>query len=133
MRRLLAKGVLVDRERLTRIGGSILANADDRARQLRVVVDDARRSALPVIIAGDTNLPELSMVLARTFAGFQDAFGEVGSGFGYTFPANRRRLGPWMRIDRIFVSQALRVLDFTTLSPAGSDHLPVLAVLQRSP
>ena len=129
MSELLSEDVTRDPTRLGRAHADIGANTSDRERQLRVVADDARSSKLPVIIAGDTNLPDLSPVLVHTFSGFEDAFREVGRGFGYTFPTNHG-LGPWMRIDRIFVNDAFRVLDFTTLPPSGSDHLPVLAVLE---
>lgn len=131
MRKLLAADLLSAPERLATIAAEIGANANDRVRQLQIVATDARASALPVIIAGDTNLPDASPALARTFAGFDDAFSEVGHGFGYTFPAGRPWLGPWMRIDRVFVNGALRVLDCVTLPPAGSDHLAVLAVVER--
>lgn len=130
MRRVVAGSVPHDPARLARVAAGISANANDRATQLQTLTADARASALPVIIAADTNLPDPSPVLAHTFAGFADAFSEVGRGFGYTFPAGRW-LGPWMRIDRVFVNHALRVLDCTTLPPAGSDHLAVLAVVER--
>lgn len=129
MSELLTQEITRDPAKLWRARADIRANASDRERQLRVVTDDARSSKLPVIIAGDTNLPDLSPVLARTFAGFQDAFSESGRGFGYTFPTNHG-FGPWMRLDRVFVNHAFRVLDFTTLPPSGSDHLPVLAVVE---
>jgi endonuclease/exonuclease/phosphatase family metal-dependent hydrolase len=129
MSELLTEEITRDPTELWRARADIRANASDRERQLRVVTDDARSSKLPVIIAGDTNLPDLSPVLTRTFTGFQDAFRESGRGFGYTFPTNHG-FGPWMRLDRVFVNHAFRVLDFTTLPPSGSDHLPVLAVVE---
>jgi endonuclease/exonuclease/phosphatase family metal-dependent hydrolase len=129
MSELLAENVLSDPARLERAHAHIGANASDRQRQLGVIAEDARASRFPVIIAGDTNLPDLSPVLARTFDGFQDSFRQVGRGFGLTFPTNHG-FGPWMRLDRIFVSSAFRVLDFTTLPASGSDHLPVLAVVE---
>jgi endonuclease/exonuclease/phosphatase family metal-dependent hydrolase len=130
MSEALDHGVPLRPSRLERVAADIAANTSDRARQLRVITDDARSSSLPVLIAGDTNLPDLSPVLAGSFRGFQDGFAEVGRGFGYTFPVGGHWLGPWMRIDRVFVSHAFRVLDVITLPPAGSDHLPVLAVLE---
>lgn len=129
MSELLSDEIRRDPTELGRAHAHIRANTSDRERQLRTVAADARASRLPVIIAGDTNLPDLSPVLARTFTGFSDAFRERGCGFGYTFPTNHG-FGPWMRLDRVFVNDAFRVLDFTTLPPAGSDHLPILAVLE---
>jgi endonuclease/exonuclease/phosphatase (EEP) superfamily protein YafD len=102
-----------------------------RAQQLEAVVDDAARSTLPVIIAGDTNLPEQSRTLARVFKDYRDAFADVGSGFGYTFPL--RKGGPWMRIDRIFAGPRLRFLDARVIPGKVSDHLPVIATVQPVP
>jgi len=129
MSELLDDEITRDPTELRRARADIHANTTDRERQLRTVADDARSSKLPVIIAGDTNLPDLSPVLARTFTGFSDTFRERGAGFGYTFPTNHG-FGAWMRIDRVFVNGAFRVLDFTTLPPSGSDHLPVVAVVE---
>jgi endonuclease/exonuclease/phosphatase (EEP) superfamily protein YafD len=130
MSALLSQQVLDDPARLVQVRRRIAANTRDRERQLLVITEDARSSQLPVILAGDTNLPDPSPVLARTFAGFHDAFREVGHGFGYTFPTQGRPFGPWMRLDRVFVNDSFRVLEFTTLPPAESDHLPVLAVVE---
>ncbi len=129
MSELLSDEITRNPTELRRAHADIRANTSDRERQLRTVADDARSSKLPVIIAGDTNLPDLSPVLEHTFTGFSDTFRERGCGFGYTFPTNHG-FGPWMRIDRVFVNGAFRVLDFTTLPPSGSDHLPVVAVLE---
>ena len=96
-----------------------------RARQVRIVANLAKREQLPVIVAGDTNLPRLSAPLAD-LADFQDGFAEVGSGFGYTFPNKL----PWMRIDRIFASDHFRFLDFDVGALRSSDHHCVVATLE---
>jgi endonuclease/exonuclease/phosphatase (EEP) superfamily protein YafD len=106
----------------------VVSTAALRAAQLAAVVADAARSPYPVIIAGDTNLPDLAGAFARVFAGYRDAFAEVGFGFGYTFPT--RRGGPWMRIDRILGGPRVRFLDCRTVKGAVSDHLPVIATLE---
>jgi vancomycin resistance protein VanJ len=96
-----------------------------RRRQVAAVARLAERETLPVILAGDTNLPKLSGSLSE-LAHFQDGFDEAGSGFGYTFPT---RL-PWMRIDRIFASEQLRFLDFEVGQTRASDHHRVVATLE---
>ena len=96
-----------------------------RTLQVRAFAKMARRETLPVIIAGDTNLPHLSPAL-EPLRPFRDGFAEAGSGFGYTFPTRR----PWMRIDRIFTSASLRVLRFDVGQSTLSDHLPVLAEVE---
>jgi endonuclease/exonuclease/phosphatase family metal-dependent hydrolase len=84
----------------------------------------------PAVIAGDTNLPDLSYILNRYLSAYQDGFAKVGSGFGYTFPTDHGRR-PWMRIDRIFANQELRFVRFDIGHSLASDHLCVIADLQR--
>lgn len=100
-----------------------------RRRQVEAAVREARRARHPVIIAGDTNLPGLSQIYAENLGAYQDGFAEVGTGFGYTFPA-QLRLPPWMRIDRILAGPGLRFLNFTVGGRRGSDHCPVAAELE---
>lgn len=111
---------------------AVSRDAAVRADNLRVVADEARQEALPVIVAGDTNLPDLSPVLAETFGGMHDAFLEVGLGFGYTFP-NGRSFSPWMRLDRILTNDAFRTLDFRVLAAGASDHRGIVAELELLP
>lgn len=96
-----------------------------RALQVLTMTSTADRETLPLIIAGDTNLPTLSPLLAR-FAKYQDGFAAAGSGFGYTFPSDR----PWMRIDRIFASDHLQFRSFGVGCGLVSDHRCVYADLQ---
>jgi len=101
---------------------------DLRRAQATAVAALARTSTNPVIIAGDTNLPSRSGILADTLGQFQDGFDEVGRGFGYTFPAHTRFA--WMRIDRIFANRKLRFLSFDVGARHGSDHYAVWADLE---
>jgi endonuclease/exonuclease/phosphatase (EEP) superfamily protein YafD len=100
-------------------------NAYRRQRQVESLAAAAGTSPHPVIIAGDTNLPGLSWVLAERLGRFRDAFSEAGLGFGYTFPARR----PWMRIDRILTNGQLRAVDFRVGDAVASDHRCVFAIL----
>jgi endonuclease/exonuclease/phosphatase family metal-dependent hydrolase len=106
-------------------------NSGLRAMQVADVASAARQEKRPVVIAGDTNLPELSYVLHRYLGGFQDGFAKAGWGFGYTFPTGRR--GPWMRIDRILASDELHFVHFEVGHSLASDHECVVADLQRAP
>ena len=106
------------------------ANSGLRALQVQAFTEAASRETDPVLIAGDTNLPDLSPVFRRFLSGYQDGFATVGWGFGYTFPTNRV---PWMRIDRILATKQLRFVGFQSGQSRVSDHLCVLADLQRAP
>jgi endonuclease/exonuclease/phosphatase (EEP) superfamily protein YafD len=101
---------------------------------LRVLqIDDFARAAagetLPVVIAGDTNSPVLSYQLSHDLARYHDGFEKAGWGFGYTFPTTR---GPWMRIDRMFASDALRFVRFQVGRSTVSDHDCIIGDLQRA-
>jgi endonuclease/exonuclease/phosphatase (EEP) superfamily protein YafD len=102
-------------------------NAGLRQLQAKAISESAAAEAGPVVIAGDTNLPGLSKVLARYLSGYKDGFREAGWGLGYTYPNDRK---PWMRIDRIFANEKLRFVGFEVGSSLASDHLCVVADLQ---
>ncbi len=104
------------------------ANALHRRELLEAIGSDARASARPAIIAGDTNVPDPSFVLTDAFRGYGDAFSTVGRGFGYTFPVGRS--GPWLRIDRVFVSASVRSIDSRVTGASSSDHLGLIADLE---
>lgn len=104
-------------------------NTGHRALQVEAFSEMAAQESLPVVIVGDTNLPTLSTTFARHLSDFEDGFRAAGSGFGYTFPAKY----PWMRIDRVLVSEKLRVVSFAVDCKGASDHLCVVAEIQARP
>jgi endonuclease/exonuclease/phosphatase (EEP) superfamily protein YafD len=122
---LLGQGVPDDSQDM------VANNAGFRAVQVADFASAAQQEKSPVVIAGDTNLPDLSWVLHRYLAGFQDGFTKAGWGFGYTFPIGHH--GPWMRIDRILASNELRFVRFEVGGSRASDHASVVADLQRAP
>jgi vancomycin resistance protein VanJ len=107
--------------------GDVGYNAGLRAQQIEHVARMAAKEKHPVVVAGDLNLPGLSATLARHLGGYADGFRAAGSGFGYTFPAKF----PFLRLDRIFASDALRVTGFEVGCKGLSDHFCVVADLQR--
>jgi len=106
-----------------------LDDADLRALQVQEFAEAAAREPGPTVIAGDTNLPDLSYILSQHLSSFQDGFAKVGSGFGYTFPVDYGRR-PWMRIDRIFANDKLNFVRFEVGRSRASDHLCVVADVQ---
>jgi vancomycin resistance protein VanJ len=102
------------------------SNVGLRALQVEAVTNDAARESLPVLIAGDTNLPGLSALLRKRLSGYTDAFRAASWGFGYTFPEQH----PFLRLDRILASDKLRFSSFRTDCHGVSDHLCVVADLQ---
>ncbi len=99
-----------------------------RGEQVEAFARFADEEHDPVVIAGDTNLPSLSLFLNRYLSRYHDGFRDAAWGFGYTFPTDR---GPWMRIDRILSSDQLRFVGFEVGRSGVSDHFCVVADLQR--
>ena len=108
-----------------------MGNSGLRAAQVADFAAAAGQETVPVVIAGDTNLPNLSWLLHRDLAGFKDGFAKAGWGFGYTFPTGHH--GPWMRIDRIMAGSELHFVHFEVGHSIASDHESVVADLQRVP
>jgi endonuclease/exonuclease/phosphatase family metal-dependent hydrolase len=102
-------------------------NFDLRQQQLTAAAELAATDTLPVVIAGDTNLPGSSATLHRLFGIYREGFNEADWGFGYTFPSRFR----WMRLDRMFASQSLRFSDFRVGCGTASDHCWVLGDITR--
>jgi len=108
----------------------VAENTSLRLAQLQSFVESARESPDPVIIAGDTNLPDLSWAFAHWLGAYSDGFSAAGSGFGYSFPAPRH---PWMRLDRIMADQRFRFRSFQVINQYISDHFAVTAELELTP
>lgn len=123
LRHEIQSGRLLENAKAMRLISTI---AGLRMAQMRAVAEDAARSPHPVIIAGDTNLPDLSWAYAQTLGGFQDSFRAAGRGFGYTFPAKH----PWMRIDRILSDGRFQFLRSRVIRSRASDHDALVADLQ---
>jgi endonuclease/exonuclease/phosphatase (EEP) superfamily protein YafD len=106
---------------------AVYGNAGLRTLQAEAIYQMAAQDTSPIVIAGDTNMPGLSHTFNAYLGHFQDGFREAGWGFGYTYPARR----PWMRIDRIMANDELRFTTFEVGCQGASDHLCVVADLER--
>lgn len=105
-------------------------NTEERAAQVRTILDQVRQNSDPVILMGDFNARPSSPELAPLSEMLVDAFAERGStDFTCTFSTTR----PVVRIDYIFVSPAIQIEQITIpndpLVASASDHFPVAATL----
>ena len=116
----------------TRARAVVAENTSVRLTELQAMVDSARSYASePVIIAGDTNLPDLSWAFANLLGEYADGFSTAGSGFGYSYPSPR---DPWMRIDRIMADKRhFRFRSFDVINNYISDHFAVTSELELVP
>ena len=105
-------------------------NVAVRLHEVRVLAELIRQEEGPVIVAGDFNAPDASMVVQiMKEAGLHDAFIEAGKGYGYTYGHDLRFRHSYMRIDHIFLSKHWRAVHCWTGTAEGSDHRPVIADL----
>jgi endonuclease/exonuclease/phosphatase (EEP) superfamily protein YafD len=93
-------------------------------------VDRALRKAGPFAFAsGDFNAPDGGAVLRDRFDDFTDAWPATNFGYGWTFPANKRVLPAWLRLDRFYVAPGLVPLRSRVLKGPASDHAGLLVDL----
>lgn len=107
--------------------------------ELKVSVDEilalTEKSKFPCIIMGDFNAPPFYTPIRKMNSYFTDAFLKMKSGDSYTYPAPYSYiktgvdLKPVTRIDYIFYSPELEVMQTATISTDVSDHLPIVADL----
>ena len=109
-------------------------NVEARLVEARAIQALVRSEKHPVVVAGDLNSTDFSLVCATLReAGLHDCFAESGRGYGYTYGhfLLQRRVPwltfSWMRIDHIMVSSHLRSLRCWTGTGKASDHRPVIA------
>ena len=91
--------------------------------QLESILTHKETSPYPVIMCGDFNNTPYSYLYNKASEGMNDAFLKRGRGIGATLYFD---FYP-MRIDYIFSSENLEVLDFVTVNKTFSDHFPVVA------
>ena len=115
---------------------NLKANQEDRLSQARALSELLRREVGPVIVAGDLNSSDASLVCKTLQDGWlHDSFAEGGRGYGYTYGHYLlRNKHPWfnhswMRIDHVMISPHLESLHCWTGNGEASDHRPVFADL----
>jgi endonuclease/exonuclease/phosphatase family metal-dependent hydrolase len=110
----------------------VARNTAIRLEQLQGIAASAHTYAeLPILIVGDTNLPDLSWAFAHWLGEYSDGFAAAGSGFGYSFPSPRH---PWMRIDRVLADrQHFRFRSFEVINQYISDHFAITSELELVP
>jgi len=116
----------------TRARAVVAQNTAIRMGQLQDIAAAARSySSTPLVIVGDTNLPDLSWAFARLLGQYGDAFTSAGSGFGYSYPSPHEA---WMRIDRILADKThFRFRSYEVINKYISDHYAITSELELVP
>jgi vancomycin resistance protein VanJ len=94
----------------------------EQTDRLTALIGKANR---PLVVGGDFNSPPGSYLDGQLSRLLPSAFMVGGAGFGWSFPANL----PLLRIDHLYVSDELRVLNCRVLPVRASDHRPLVADL----
>lgn len=105
-------------------------NIAARMAQAADLAGEIRTGTRPVILGGDLNAPEASLVVRTLLeAGLRDAFSTAGFGYGYTYGHALRPGFSFLRIDHLLVSPQIGVADCHAGGSQGSEHRPVIADL----
>jgi endonuclease/exonuclease/phosphatase family metal-dependent hydrolase len=101
---------------------------DERLRQVDSILDMIREIAVPTVLVGDWNdIPDSEEVTTTTSV-LSDVYVRLKrENEGATFAFGTRK--PNVRIDYVFVSSDIVVLDAKTIDTQGSDHYPVVVEL----
>jgi endonuclease/exonuclease/phosphatase family metal-dependent hydrolase len=98
-----------------------------QAAKLAAALDETR--GVPVVAAGDFNMPSDSPIMGLLTRTHRDAFRQAGWGYDYTRPSAL----PWVGLDHILVSAQWTVTRSWVGPDLGSEHLPVIAELRLAP
>jgi endonuclease/exonuclease/phosphatase (EEP) superfamily protein YafD len=100
-----------------------------RRNQLAALRRMAGSGPGPLILAGDLNMTAHSLGYLQLSRGLNNAFGERGLGFGFTFSIGF--MGE--RIDHIFYTPGIRAREAVVHDVKISDHRPLGALLEIMP
>ncbi|MBL0058532.1 MAG: endonuclease/exonuclease/phosphatase family protein [Elusimicrobia bacterium] len=91
-----------------------------RRKQLKEILDTIEKDVDTAhsVMGGDFNAPPGDAIFRLIGPGWSDAFEVGGTGWGATMPNN----SPFFRIDRIFKSNGIRVVQAKTAKTNFSDH-----------
>jgi endonuclease/exonuclease/phosphatase (EEP) superfamily protein YafD len=104
--------------------GGLKRSIEWRWSQTRTVGDLLSASpGLPVVAAGDFNMPSDSPMMGVLKKRFSVGFDQAGWGYGYTRPT----MVPWVGIDHVLATREWTFTDYRVGPNVGSDHLPVIA------
>jgi len=106
---------------------SFETNRADAMQQSALARDRVREPTMPLVVAGDFNLPVESAIYRASWGDLVNVFSACGRGFGYT-----KFTGAFgVRIDHILVSTSWECTDANVLSPADDgDHAPLVVALR---
>lgn len=92
------------------------------------------QSKLPVLVAGDFNMPNDSNLFQESWGSLVDAYATTAIGYGYTSPCDTKTFWPtntpWAQVDHILTSRHWQVERCWVGKSGGSDHRLIAAQLR---
>ena len=103
-------------------------NILDRKNEVADLVQSARGVSVPVLLAGDFNLPSDSAIYIEYLSPYPDAFAYAGVGFGWSYHSR------WTvaRIDHILTDTRLECRRCWLGPDVGSPHRPLIADFRQA-
>ena len=105
----------------------LIAETQKRSHISREARNSVQSKDLPLVLAGDFNMPAESSIFRQHWGGFRNAFSCSGRGFGFTSVDVHKGIPIAIRVDHILTGNGVRPLACETGPDVGSDHLPVIA------
>jgi endonuclease/exonuclease/phosphatase family metal-dependent hydrolase len=102
------------------------SNANVRRLESAVAVSWAARSELPLLVAGDFNMPSDSAIYRQYWSVLGNAFERCGRGYGYT----KFERGYGIRIDHVLYDRHWDCVAATIDPSMGGDHRPLIVDLR---
>ena len=109
---------------------------EQRALQVREILDITSSSKRPAVIVGDLNAAPDAPELQPLFSVFTDTFAALGQNEDYTFgadidgvPGSGSVENPNLRIDYILTARGATATSAAVIKTSASDHLPIVAKL----
>jgi endonuclease/exonuclease/phosphatase (EEP) superfamily protein YafD len=93
----------------------------------------AGASSLPVVFAGDFNMPRQSRIFRNAWGRFHDVFKETAVGYGWTFHDQYKGIPVPLSIDHVVTGNGAIPLDFAVGPDIYSDHRPIIADVALPP
>ena len=107
------------------------ANTARRAHESQAVREWVDQLPGPVVVTGDFNMPVDSLIYSQCWSSFNNAFSQLGRGFGYS------KFTRWhgIRIDHFLVDDRWRLQKVEVGNSIGGDHRPLIvtAFLEIAP
>jgi endonuclease/exonuclease/phosphatase family metal-dependent hydrolase len=124
---------VLDRKTIISLSRKDLLNSEtlNRWRTAREIQNIIASQNLPVIVAGDFNMPVESAIYRKVWRGYSNAFSKTGSGYGWSERVSVLGIPLAVRIDHVLTGKGLTPRLCEMGPDVGSDHLPVIADVGR--